>query len=393
MARLWSSGFELNSTTSGVEASVFSAITVSTTLARSGNYGIEQASDNATHFVDYQFSSATAKGPFYGRAYYHFIANGSGTTQIMTFDNSATPTTDVVSIEINSNGTLQLRDEDGAIGSPSAAISTGTWFYLELMIDTTAAAGSHVVTARLNGATFATSSTRNLSVDVNHFYVGSDIDSNTIATSGGYYIDDVAINDATGSFQNSWPGEGEIIHLLPDGAGDAANWTGAFTDVDEVTPDDATTVIESTTLDQVEEVTLAATPAALASDDTINCVQVGVRFRADGAAEPSFVLRIKAASAGTVEESANITPTTTTWSTNAIAVPINYALTLYDLPGASTTAWAKADLDTAQIGVRISADATDNIEVSTLWLLVDHKPAAAVPGNVTRGNLLLLGVG
>jgi hypothetical protein len=58
--------------------------------------------------------------------------------------------------------------------------------------------------------------------------------------------------------------------------------------------------------------------------------------------------------------------------TNANANPRNYALTLYDLPGASTDSWTKATLDTAQIGVRHTVDnGTNAVNVSTLWLLVD----------------------
>ena len=145
-----------------------------------------------------------------------------------------------------------------------------------------------------------------------------------------------------------------------------------------MTPDNVATYISEEALNSITDFNLDDTPAALASDDIINCVQVGVRFAVDNPAgsDPGFVLRVKASAGGTVEEGVEILTTSTTYNTNSVAIPHNYNLTLYDLPGASTAAWTKADLDAAQIGVRISTDTNDYPRVSTLWLLVEHQPAA-----------------
>src|SRR5690606_30464139 len=40
-------------------------------------------------------------------------------------------------------------------------------------------------------------------------------------------FDDVAINDTTGSEQNSWPGHGHIRMLLPNGNGSSSEWMGS----------------------------------------------------------------------------------------------------------------------------------------------------------------------
>jgi hypothetical protein len=167
-----------------------------------------------------------------------------------------------------------------------------------------------------------------------------------------------------------------------------------YTMIDEVTPDDGTTMIGESATDTFD-VNLSATPAALASDDTINCVQVGVRFSVSSAAgtQPTVVLRIKASASGTTEESSAITFSSTSWFTNAIAAPRNYQLTLYDLPGASTTVWTKTDLDAAQIGARTTNDPTGTAQISTMWLLVDHKPAAAGAPTGNRGARMLMGIG
>jgi len=55
-----------------------------------------------------------------------------------------------------------------------------------------------------------------------------------------YYIDNIAINDTTGSYNNSWCGDGEIIALVPDGDGDVTQLvpsTGSnYACVDEIPP-------------------------------------------------------------------------------------------------------------------------------------------------------------
>ena len=86
---------------------------------------------------------------------------------------------------------------------------------------------------------------------------------------------------------------------------------------------------------------------------------------------------IESTSGGTIEQSASITPAGTTWRTNTISGnPLTYPLTLYDLPGASTTPWTKADLDTTQIGYKLTTDATNLDQISTIWLSIDSTPSA-----------------
>lgn len=532
MARLWSSGAELNTTAANVEVTSSSGSpTIDSSTFRSGAYSFKtHGSAGGGVVYTYNFLSGDTQGVWYARAYINLIAMPPAIRTIFTFCDAAT--TDQAGIRLNTDGTLELWNiEDNAqVGSDSSALNTGQWYRLELKIDCTTLA-STAIEAKVDGTSFA-SGTVDLANGVTGIHWG------TIGGGAfdGIYWDDLAINDTTGSFQNSWPEEGEIIHLKPDGTGDYGHWANDYQNIDEVTPDDATTMITSTataltfgitadnanssswtidravlssatsgvagrvtkltariwldaagsakvkgliyadsggnpgallatsdevtitntaeaavdlpfsganiinvtaattywigyqnedpgtvnfvqsradtanlqrrsndtysdgpndpwsetgtangridcfaTYEVIEDVTLEATPAALASDDTINCVQVGARFNVASTTgdDPDIVLRIKASSGGTVEESSAIDCSTVTWNTNAIAAPRNYIFTLYDLPGASTTAWTKAELDTAQIGVRQSVADTHAAQVSTMWLLVDHKPTAA----------------
>lgn len=281
---------------------------------------------------------------------------------------------------MNTNLTLELwnHEDNAQIGSDSSALSIDTWYRIELKVDCTTISSTSIE-ARIDGVAFA-SGTINLAAGVDQADFFGIHQVAGFSHTGAYFWDDMAVNDDSGSFQNSWPGEGEIIHLRPNADGDNSGWTvilggsqsGAL---DEVTPDDATTYVQTTVDGTITDVNIDATPAALASDDTINCVQVGIRMQNSSNTGDEIVLRIKASASGTTEESGNIEGNTS-WNTNATAAPRNYQLTLYDLPGASTTAWTKSDLDSAQIGIKAN-QAGDVRNVSTLWLLVDHKPAAA----------------
>jgi len=366
MARLWSSGIELNWSIEGENSDRWKT---TTTTVRSGTYAMHSdgPSEEAS-VIGHQFSASPSSDGYYLRGYFRISSSVGSQQKILSFASSVS--TFKISIRLNTDNTLELwNDEDSVqVGSDSSALSADTWYLIELKVDTTTLA-STAIEAKINGTAFA-SGTVNLAAGVDTIYLG--IVEETLQ--GVLFVDDIALNNDSGSFQNSYPGEGEIIHLRPNATGDNGAWTGSNTDIDEVTPDDATTTISSSVANNLEDVNLDATPAALASDDTINVVQVGVRMQNNSGGTNSLTLRIKASSGGTTEESGNIA-TATAWNTNATAAPRNYQLTLYDLPGASTTAWTKTDLDAAQIGAKVVTTG-QSIRVSTLWLLVDHKPAS-----------------
>jgi len=386
LARLFSTGFELNSTTAGVEFTTVTNGTISTTTIRSGTYAgriSSLASGTARGFL-YQFASAAGNGPYFIRFYFRYATLPSAANTIFSVDNdTAVAEAAGVAILLGSDGALQLFNGATQIGSDSSALSADTWYRIEVKFDKAPADGSEELRALIDGVEFAGAANLTLATTIHSMAFGGNIRTEA-QTTGDWFFDDIAVNNSTGSFQNSYPGAGEIIHLRPNAAGDNAGWvdgTGTtFAEIDEINPDDITSYIQDPGPSNISDFNLDATPASLASDDVINCVQVGNRFAADdGFGDSRFVLRIKASAGGTLEETADINPSSTTFGTNAVANPRNYILTLYDLPGVSTTGWTKTDLDTTQIGVRATANdaGTVNMQVSTLWFLVDHQPAEA----------------
>lgn len=375
-ARLWQSGFELNSTTA-VEWETGSGPSIQSTTVRSGTYALQfnSLSSGIRKFLSNSYTGL-ASGPFYHRVYFRVGTLPSAENRIISVNGSVSGgTSERVYITLDNTGALRLYDEDGVIGSASSPLSTDTWYRIEILTDRSPSAGSHEIRARIDGTEFAGSATRDISAGFLALHIGGNLNKEA-QTTGNWYFDDVAINSSTGSFQTSYPGQGSIVHLRPNATGDNSAWTGDNTDIDEVTPDDATTTISSSTLNQTEDVNLDDTSASVGSNATINVVSVGVRANSDATtANARFVLRIKASSGGTTEETSNINNNTTTWYTNSQSPPRAYVLTLYDLPGASTTAWTKADLDAAQIGVRLSVSNSVQIAyISTLWMSVDYVP-------------------
>ena len=167
MARLWSSGFELNTITSGEEFGTAGG-TIQTTVVRSGTYAgrITSLSSGAPKQFSQNFASVNSNGPFFFRAYFRVATLPTAENTIISLENSTGAGVLIVYITLDETGVLRLRDEDGVIGSPSSVLSLGTWYRIELQYDRTGASGSHIVNARLDGTQFAGSSTRSLSTGV-----------------------------------------------------------------------------------------------------------------------------------------------------------------------------------------------------------------------------------
>lgn len=405
MTRLTSLGAELQAVVSLMEytAGVVTQPGLETSIKRSGSAAWRIV--NAAAVEGFRVAHTSAQGSFFFRFYLYVVTLPSATRVI----GGARITGSLkISIRLTSAGALQLyNSEDSAqVGSDSSAISTATWYRVELNYDSTTLASTSCE-ARLYAASdessllWNPSGTIDLAATPTAFGCYTDVaDANL-----DYIVDDLAINDTTTSFENTWCGEGEVICLRPNGAGDNTAWTRGGTDtganwsqVNEAPPDSAQ-YVESNTSGQIDDYEMEATPAALESTDTINVVHVGVFAAVSDAtgADPDIVLRIKSASGGTVEESASLDLNSVTYNGPA-PLPTGsdncYKLTLYDLPGASTSAWTKSTLDTMQAGIREAVTDTHFARIAALWVMVDHKPgaAASAAGPLIGGRLVKHGI-
>lgn len=400
MARLKTLSAELNTVTAGVEVTGTDAgtnVTVQTSIVRTGTYAYQSGAGTARDTY-YRYVTGVSDAQFFGRAYIYVAAAPTANARILRIMEIGIDTR--TSIRIKSDMTLILTDSAGTqIGSPSSALSTSTWYTLELTYKNNAPVPTSTMEARLNGSVFATTSIAT-TIDGSNAFVWGNTDGDTTLN---IYYDDIAVNDTSGGSQTSYPGEGKVLYLVPTAAGDAntfATQTGGtagagnnFTRVNETTPDDATTFNGSSTLNEEDLFNITDISGTINSYDTINLVEVHGRFRnstADATAKVTFEL-IKT-TGGTKTSSSTITPNSTTWRTNVAGTtePKTATIVAYTDPDAG--AWTNSDA--WQIGYKLTtAPGTGGrrIDVTKVWAVVDYTPGSA-PASGGSPNLLLMGV-
>jgi hypothetical protein len=374
MARLWSCGAELNSIAE-VYSYISANVSISSDIKRSGSYSfycLNAASDSYQ-----QFETANANGPYYSRTYIYIHDAPSALCTILMFFNSSF--VGKGRIRLNSNRTLELWDNVAQIGSDSSALDLDTWYCIEMYYYNNTTSGKLELSARINGAATFASTTTSTNTGGVYAYSFGDISGNA---SIEVYFDDIAVNNTTGTSQNSWPGAGSIVCLLPSASGDANSWqdnagsagtVNNYALVNEI-PFETTTYIQSTTLNNEDLYNVSAMPENITS---VNCVQVGYRFRRAGTSTcASFKAEILKTVGGTILQGNEITPTSTTITAHTTSTAKIYQLTAYTDPDSGN--WTDSTLDTMQIGIKVSTDNTDTIRIYCIWALVDYVPSTTV---------------
>ena len=398
MARLWSSGWELNSATDGVEweGQVGSA-TVSSSVFYSGLYAgrLVDGGGSGTRW-EKQITGSNVNGPWYIRSRIYIATIGTGASYsngniILTANSdSGTPT---ISIRLNTDGSLALWDSTVKIGSNSSVLSTNTWYRVEVYVFNNTGTGKLEATARIDGSDFATTTTSTNTGTLQFLRCGEMM--GTAGTPTDIYYDDIAVNDTTdpgNGTQMSWPGDSKIVHIHPDGDGYNKQWqsqasgtqgTSTFGAIDEITPNDETDynkrTTNSPTTTPIDDWTFgSSSDAGINSYDTINLISVGQRAGATSATATgrNVKLRIKSASGGSVQATGNIDISVNGWLTNNDGSPKVYQLNSYTDPttGVAWTPTGTNSIDNMQCGYQAGTSSTNEIRITTLWALVDYTP-------------------
>lgn len=385
MARIWTSGFEYNDPNSGEEFTNVSGAgaTISSSIFRSGAYAGHTVPSAAAATFRYNWSGSNVEDGFYFRFYLYIAALGTAGRRIFSVGSTAA---NKISVILNTDGTLNISNQEDSITltGTSAALSTSTWYRVELKVDCTTIA-STVVTAKLNGTTFVNEQTANLTTGMARIILGGDVTDATL----DLYWDDIAINDDSGSAQNTYPGDGKVIRLKPNAAGDAntfstqaggtAGSSNNFTRVNEILPDSATSRNGSNTLN--EEDMFNVESASLSAADTINCVILEC-FRRNPTADATTTakMQIKKTSGGTITQSDDIIPNSNSWA-------FSRYVTYLDPDGSAWT--PTGTIESMQIGYILTVTGTNRIDFSTMSAIVDYTPAAVT---LSHGALGLLGL-
>jgi hypothetical protein len=403
--RLWSSGFELQSMTTGMEfdGQLGTGITADTTTKRSGAASLRtlRSGSAGSSFV-YKHFFGTSDGQyddFYVRVYLYIATASNIRTDIIglkDWDNYWNH----VYIDLNPDRTLQaayINESDLVvdIGSPTGALNLNTWYMIEIKLDETTTDVD--AEFRIDGNTFASADNiqlveRTAGAGAGRLYLGintsGDFDPATDATAD-LYFDDIAINQGTGSYQTTFAGEGHIVHMQPDSAGDTDNSLSSpngWQNIDEVTPDDATTLAVLDAANDVLSVNMeSASSAGIGSTNSITLVQVGIREAAVSAASENWQLGIKSQSSGTIFSGTRTTHNDVTYKTNGDVAPLNYTLTSYVNPQAGGV-WTPTLLDSAQI-LASTTDATPDVNISALWAVVEYTDPTPTPEAFTYSYL------
>ncbi|MFD3749753.1 hypothetical protein ACFWVT_05710 [Streptomyces cyaneofuscatus] len=391
MARLWTCGFELQSTSAEFGVNSGNIVTgsplISTAVHRArGAASLRINPSSATAFVEHQITTGVVMRTTH-RLYLRVDSLPAAATNIYGI---GAANYFPALLRLQADGTLVLRDgfTETTLTGTSGALQLGRWYRVELDYNDVAGTLTSGVAAfkgYLDGTLFADTMCSNVG-GFSRIRIGAQL-----AATTDLYIDDVAINDTSGSVQNGLPGVGNVVHLRPTAAGDANDWATAvggtvgaannWGRVAEVPPDDATSYNQTsatgtTTTDDFNITDSGA--AGIGSYDSVTLVQVGGRVASNAATAASIVYRLKGQSGGTVQESTSVTVANTSWSVHAGVSPRPYRLTAYTNPQ-DGTAWTPTALDGIQIGYRGDVSQTTVRRVSTLWALVEVVPAASVP--------------
>ena len=375
-ALLWQSGAELQSATALMEYDTVSGSpTIDTTTKRSGASAIRFNTTGTAKYIQHVTSSGTTDMFLSANCLFNSFP-ASNAKIIQLYDAGAL----AQNIQITSAGTLEFWDSTGSQnGADSSALSTGVWYNLQLSGRDTPGEQE----ARIDGVSIG---------GVGGGYAGNGIRLGVDASvTMDMYCDDIIVNSDIGSDQASWPSTtAKIVHIHPNASGDSntfeksgggAGSSTNYQDVDEVTPDDATTFLARDTgaSNQAKDLYNAesSSTAGIGGSDTIVLVAVGGRGGSDSATSAAGRNINWGVKSGATEAwSASTDLSINGYTTNADPVPRNYKYVAYVDP-ADAGAWTIADIDALQIGVRANSSATTVLKPTTVWASIQYEANSA----------------
>jgi len=335
MTRLWTDGFEFQDLYGYCSGSWAST---STLQKRSGNASayILNSGPTAQGWFNFTFD---AVDEFYLRAGVYVIASNLWPQIIWR-----TGDTEVGYIHFTDcNRLIAYVTGVGQVGTGTTSLFTNVWYLLEIHVKLHGTTG--VIEVKIDGKSTLeidfTGNTGSGTVNTIEFFVGY----GGLGEINSAYIDDIALNDTAGGVDDSWPGEGKIIVMMPNDDSTPLELTpSAASDhhllVDEVPSDNDTTYVEGSVVD--EEDMYKLTPSGLVDVD-INRVWTESRTRKTTAIDGKVALITKAA--GGAEVSGGDKELLTTYSLKILGAeelenPVD------------SNPWEVADVDLIEIGPR-----------------------------------------
>ena len=210
MARIFTEGFEMGD---ALGFTVPTGMSATTSVKRSGAY-----SGEADMFSRNTYQAVSDLSEAFVRFGVYFATNGKFE---VAFNNGDTQ---LVCIERGSGSEYRVQVGGTTVATGSLLLLAGVWNLVEMRVvinDTTG-----VIQTKING------------IEDIDFSGDTKPDANTVferiyfltiygLTASDAYYDDIAINDTTGAADNSWCGDGCVIAIKPNAAGDNTDLTNS----------------------------------------------------------------------------------------------------------------------------------------------------------------------
>lgn len=262
MTRLWTDGAE---DPAGLAVlSGYTGTAIATSPVRSGVYAYRVSGSSSMYRNFSDLSEGYFRVGWYAKSntdVYKSVRFRNGTTELITMGLSTT------------DKHFRVLIGGSVVATGTFAYNTFTYYALEFRIKIDDTAG--VVQLKVDGVIdidYTGDTKPGTATAINNLLLASNNDFPDPISE--MYFDDLAINDTTGTVDNSWCGDGRVIYLAPNAAGDTTQLTpsaGAnYAAVDDRPHDSDSTYVEGSTVDNRDLYNLAA--SGLAAGSTIGRV-------------------------------------------------------------------------------------------------------------------------
>jgi hypothetical protein len=300
VARLFQAGAEIDAGISGTRSGAgdpdglsqgIGTITRDTSVFRSGaaSWKFDSGAGNNANAVTFTGYSVVDGRTYWLRGYFRVTAAPTAAATILGFTQPSS-TNNSIYARLRTDGAVELIVSGAAQGSPSSAITDSTWHRIELKGVTAATTIWSAAELLVDGISVATWSGSQGRPAVGIGW-GLGVNSDAPGVNKTLNIDDVALNDSTGSINNGYPGSGKVVLLSPlsDNArgtnwtNDAAGTSNLFDAVNNTPPVGIADTTSSTGLHQIRNASSTAnsnydanmtsyTTSGVGASDTLNAV-------------------------------------------------------------------------------------------------------------------------
>ena len=357
MARLITCGFETGDIselgTAVTNTNSTQTVVSSSPTPRAGSYCLKcTVTGSGTNFTYRTFTFPAAKTEVWIRFAVYMSVTGVGPSAgvVLAGLNDAIGGGQTCLVWETSTGNIVARQGNGTagalVGTSSAPMSQNAWHVVEWRVQITSTTVG-VVEVWLDGTrviNFSGDNTGTSTLNVLTLFLGHG--ANYTASGAAMFVglDDIAVNDVSGSMNNARPGDGRVVLLSPTGAGSNSGLTRGGTDTganwsqtSELPPSMTQYVFGATAAlrDTYALGDLGITPAS------INCCEVVALAQNSDAGAGSLGLTVKSSS------------TTNEGTAQALGTSAAYLRQLYETDPATSAAWTASGVNALEAGVTV----------------------------------------